>query len=176
MRRFLLMLFAATILAALLLPAAASAANWTVKNANGKKIGTVHVFARPKQGVLGRVFDNKGHERGFFTKSVSPGERYYLAFHGRYAGDGSYRDTLRTQWDETWDGTSHEWSLYRLDGIQGEKSYVGRVEKRGGRWYPQVMGDFYHDMGYVSASAPAWAASGAVFCLHPWWSSWMAGE
>jgi hypothetical protein len=113
---------------------------------------------------MGRFFDNAGHRRRFLFAKY---DRGYLAVKAN-AGDTGPKGMLLTRWRKGLGG----WSLYDTDGSHEGDSYVGRVVKRSGRWYAQTMGDFYHDMGSVSAGAPAWVASGSVYCLHKWWWTW----
>lgn len=136
-----------------------------MKNASGKRIGTVRLFSKVHEGgIIARVNNNVGVRRGFIYAKVDGG---YMAAMGT-ASDTAPRAYLQTRRNS---GTSSEWSLYSYNNWENP-TYVGRVLRDNGRWYPQTMGDFYHNMGSLPGSAPAWVASGAVFCLHSWWWTW----
>jgi hypothetical protein len=143
-------------------PAALASGTWAVKNAAGKRIGTVRVFAKAHEGgIVARVNNNNGVRRGFLYRKTNGG---CMAAMGT-PSDTAPRAYLQTRRE------GDEWSLYSYNDPENA-DYVGRVERRSNRWYAQTVGDFYHDMGSVPNSAPAWVASGAVFCLHGRWWKW----
>lgn len=163
--RKLPVLVSVVLLLALVVPTTALGdRTWVVKNASGKKIGTVRLFSKAREGgIIARVNNNAGVRRGFLYRKVDGG---YLA------AMATPKDTAPRAYLQTRRYSSNaEWDLYSLNNWE-HPTYVGRVIKHSGRWYPQTMGDFYHNMGSLPDSAPAWVASGSVFCLHSWWWTW----
>jgi hypothetical protein len=148
MRRILLVVLAAAIAAALLLPAVASAGTWTVKNDAGLKIGTVKQVTK-RHCVLR---DKQGRRCGDVTwrKDV---QKYEVVM--AYAGDTGIS---KVAYIDEMGGSG--WQILNHDTLK----QIGYTNPVGDKW---VVSRTRTDnvKGSVTDSCPGWGASGAVYVL-----------
>jgi hypothetical protein len=149
MRRYLLVLMCAAVLAALLAPASASASSWVVKDGSGKKLGKVVRTGSRKCEVFLRSGKYHGYVRweswsgGWVARewprgSTGPGKGAILSKRGPYF-----------------------WQIENLD-----LSHVGGRAVRSSVW-KVYKGDGGRVRARVPGSCPGWMAAGAAFILSP---------
>ena len=151
MRRIVLVLIAACVLAALLLPAAASANGWMVRNGAGEKIGKV-VRKTTRKCV---VYDRRGRKCG--TVEWNRIEKRYTAAHW-YESDYGVRNLARLSGPHMTD--SYDWYIEN----ENEDNASGLALKKAGRWVVLTWSS-NRVRARVSGRCPGWGAAGAGFIL-----------
>ena len=151
MRRSLMILVFACVLATLVLPATASASTWVVRSTSGTKMGTVATAGSRKC----NVFDPSGVKWG--TISWLADENNYVA--GMWLdGDTGLEKFARLK------PSGSAWS------ISPEFPYAyGRAAKRNHHWMVTTTSNG-RVRGRMALSCPGWVAAGAVFILSTDWS------
>ena len=152
MRRFVLALIATCVVAMLLLPAAASAGTWAVKNPSGTKIGKVSRVSKNKC-VL---YDRKGRRCGRVEWNA---DIYGYIAHLGYPKDTGVRRQAVIIYGTAFNG----WFVADLD-----YEPIGWCKKASGKWVVKRE-KTGRVVGRVSARCPQWAAAGAVYALNTRW-------
>jgi len=143
------------VLAALLLaPAMAGAGGrWTVRDAQGEKIGTARTVSSKKAIVV------HGGERAGEINRTAP---------GKWTAYGFLFGAMQAVhiWDAARWGGSPPWQLRGFAEL-GPMPLMGRVIKREGRWLvlSGKRGLGWTTEGSMPASCPPWVAGGAVFLI-----------
>lgn len=157
MRRYLLVLVAACVFAAVVFPPAASATTWVVKNRAGTKIGTVVTGSARKASVYSRTGTRWGEVR---WNSAVPAYMAYMWL----AGDTGVRKeaSVRKRWFGA--GGTGVWGWYVKSDTSSSSWVAG---KKNGRWLVYGFENASSgSWGSVSGACPGWAAGGAVYILN----------
>jgi hypothetical protein len=152
MRRALTVLFAAFVLAALVLPSAASASTWSVKDPSGARMGRVVKTSSRKANVSYRT----GTKWGSVQWTGSEGYRAYKYL----PGDTGVRKQARIV-DMSTTGGAPWWINSEIGG------HGGFAQMEGGRWTVRSIADGpgRSVCARVSGGCPGWVAAGAVSIL-----------
>ena len=153
MRRFPFVVLAAMVFVALVLPVAASAKTWTVRNGSGATLGKVTKVSSKRC----TLYDRKGRRCGkvMWNEDVI-GYITYLA----YPSDTGVRRQALILYMTANAG----WYVADLD-----QATIGYCPKKSGKWVVK-RASTGRVMGRVSGSCPQWAAAGAVFSLNTKWN------
>jgi hypothetical protein len=138
----------------LVAPACAAAGGpWAVKNADGRKIGTVRTVSSTKA-----VFVKSGRDAGEMNRR---GRGKWTAFGFLHGG----MDAAHVHHAALW-GKSPAWQL-RGFAEYGPLPLIGRIVRRRGRLVVQAGNgrNGWKTRGTVTRACPVWAAGGAVYLM-----------